>query len=214
MMFMMFVPLLMALSADDVLVRIQEVYDGTRDLKASFKQVWVSEAHGQRRTAYGYVYLKRPGRMRWNYSKPDKKTMVSDGKTLWVHEVDDAQVFRQDLGDAGLPTAVAFLTGEAGAKFKEQFEAELEEDSPHAGPDRVVLRLTPRTPTSKYARLLFVVDTKEWLVRESIVVDHQGSRNHISFWDIRRNTRIPESKFRFVPPSTVKIIDPTRLAPR
>lgn len=211
---MMIAPLILALTADDVLARIQDVYDDTKDLKASFKQVWESEAHGQRRTAYGYVYLQRPGRMRWNYSKPDRKTIVSDGKTLWVYEAEDAQVFRQELDDAGLPTAVAFLTGEVGAKFREQFTAELEPDSPYAGPDRVVVRLTPKTPTPRYAHLLFVIDTSEWLVRESIVVDHQDSRNRISFWDIRRNTRIPESKFRFVPPSTAKIIEPSRLPSR
>jgi len=211
---MLIVPILLAITADEALDRVQQVYDATQDLKASFKQVWESTAHGQRRTAYGYMYLKRSGRMRWNYSKPDKKSIVSDGETLWVYEEEDGQVFRQDLKEAGLPTAVAFLTGEAGAKLKEQFTTSVEEGASYGGPDRVVLRLTPRVPTSQYAHLLFVVDTAEWLVRESIVVDHQDGSNRITFWDIRRNTHIPEGKFRFVPPGAVKVIDPSSLAPK
>ena len=210
---MLILPILLAVTADEALDRVQQVYDGTQDLKASFKQVWESAAHGQRRTAYGYVYLKRSGRMRWNYSKPDRKSIVSDGATLWVHEEEDGQVFRQDLKEAGLPTAVAFLTGEAGAKLKEQFTTAVEEGS-EGGPDRVVLRLMPREPTSQYAYLLFVVDAVEWLVCESVVVDHQDGRNRISFWDIRRNTNIPDGKFRFVPPTAVKVIDPSNLAPK
>ena len=212
---MLILPVFLAVTADEALDRVQQVYDNTQDLKASFKQVWESAAHGQRRTAYGYVYLKRPGRMRWNYSRPDRKSIVSDGETLWVYEEEDGQVFRQDLKEAGLPTAVAFLTGEAGAKLREQFVASVEEDGAiHGGPDQAVLRLTPRVPTSQYAYLLFVVDTTEWLVRESIVVDQQDGRNRISFWDIRRNTRVPESRFRFVPPAAVNVIDPSSLAPK
>jgi outer membrane lipoprotein carrier protein len=211
---MLIAPILLAVTADQALDRVQEAYDATQDFKASFKQVWESAAHGQRRTAYGYVYLKRSGRMRWNYSKPDKKSIVSDGQTLWVHEEEDGQVFRQDLKEAGLPTAVAFLTGDAGARLRQQFSPALESDAALGGPDRVVLRLTPRVPTAQYAYLLFVVDPTEWLVRESIVVDHQDGKNRISFWDIRRNTRIPDSRFRFVPPGDVKVIDPSSLAPK
>ena len=211
---MLIVPILLAVTADEALDRVQQVYDATQDLKASFKQVWESAASGQRRTAYGYVYLKRSGRMRWNYAKPDKKSIVSDGQTLWVYEEEDGQVFRQDLQSAGLPTAVAFLTGDAGAKLKEQFSAAIDNDAALGGPDRVVLRLTPRVPTSQYAYLVFVVDTGEWLVRESVVVDHQDGKNRISFWDIRRNSQIPDSKFRFVPPGATKVIDPSDFSPR
>jgi outer membrane lipoprotein carrier protein len=209
---MLFAPILLAVTSDEALAKVQQVYDATQDLKASFKQVWESPAQGQSRTAYGYVYLKRPGRMRWNYSKPDRKSIVSDGTTLWVYEEEDAQVFRQDLKEAGLPTAVAFLTGAPGAaKLREQFDAVIEQGSPYGGPDRIVLKLTPKQPTPQYAWMFFVVATADWLVRETIVVDQQDGRNRISFWDIQRNTRIPESRFRFVPPGAVKVVDPSSL---
>ena len=56
--------------------------------------------------------LKKPGRMRWEYVKPQKKLMVADGKTLWIYEPDDEQAYRHDLKGSSLPSSVSFLLGE------------------------------------------------------------------------------------------------------
>ena len=175
------------LAAVEILARLQGSYDATVDLKAAFKQTWENPAYGQTRTAYGYVYLKKPGRMRWNYVSPDRKSLVSDGRTLWVYEEEDGQVFRQDVRDAGLPGSAAFLLG--GKKLVEEFDVAIEEGSQLGGPGRIVLRLVPKVPTAQYQQLLFVVDERDWLVHESIIVAHQGSQNRLVFTNIERNTR-------------------------
>lgn len=199
------------LSVTEVLARLQATYDTTNDWKAAFKQTWENPAYGQTRVAYGYVYLRKPGRMRWNYVKPDKKSIVSDGRTLWVYEEEDAQIFRQDLKEAELPAAVAFLGGEK--KLADDFDAVLDSASLLGGEGRMVVRLTPKIPTSQYKHLLFVVDDKEYLVHESVLVDHQGAQNQLTFTNIERNTRVSESKFRFTPPSGIPVISPKDVLP-
>lgn len=203
--------LALLLGLADVLARLQSTYDATDDWKAAFKQDWENPVYGQTRTAYGYVYLRKPGRMRWNYVRPDKKSIVSDGRTLWIYEEEDAQIFRQDLRDAELPAAVAFLGG--GKKLGDEFDAAVDDGSPLGGPGRIVLRLTPRVPTAQYKHVLFVIDAGTFLVRESVVVDHQGAKNHITFTAIERNTRVPDDKFRFVPPAGVPILEPGQVLP-
>ncbi|MEK6607238.1 MAG: outer membrane lipoprotein chaperone LolA [Myxococcota bacterium] len=204
--------LALVLTAAEVLARMQAAYDATDDLKASFKQTWENPAYGQTRVAYGYVYLRKPGRMRWNYLKPDKKSLVSDGKTLWVYEEEDAQIFRQDVRDAGMPAAVAFLGG--GRKLADDFDATIDAASTLGGPGRIVVKLAPKVPTAQFRNLVFVVDDVEFLVRESVVVDHQGAENHLAFTGIERNTRIPDAKFRFVPPAGVPVLDPKSVLPQ
>ena len=57
----------------------------------------------------GEVTFKKPGRMRWDYEKPDKSSYITDGGVLWLYEPDDKQAFKQDLegvaaaGRAGVP---------------------------------------------------------------------------------------------------------------
>jgi outer membrane lipoprotein carrier protein len=204
----------LSLSAPEVVLKVQSQYDATGDWKAAFKQVWENPAYGQTRTAYGYVYLRKPGRMRWNYVKPDKKSIVSDGRTLWVYEQDDGQIFRQDVKAAELPSAVAFLIG--GKRLADEFEVTPVpvDDSPFAGPGRVVLKLVPKVPTAQYRHAFIVVDDQDWLVRETIVVDHQGATNHLTFTSIERNTKIGDSKFQFVPPAGINVIDPKTVLPQ
>src|SRR5438876_995871 len=97
-------------SAKDVAEKMQKFYDSTRDLHARFEQV-IDSGSGGHKKASGELWLKKPGRMRWEYVKPEKKLMIADGQTLWVYEPEDEQAFRQDLKSSSLPSAVAFLTG-------------------------------------------------------------------------------------------------------
>src|SRR6185503_760813 len=73
--------------------KVQRYYDATHDLHAKFSQELTSAIGGPPRKASGEVWLKKPGKMRWDYQQPedDKKVMIADGTTLWVYEADDAQ---------------------------------------------------------------------------------------------------------------------------
>ena len=59
--------------------------------------------------------------------------------------------------------------------------------------------------------LLFIVDPKTFDVRESVITDGQGNVNDLTFADIRTNTRLPDSDFRWSPPSGVRVIDTAKL---
>src|SRR5260221_14729845 len=81
-----------------VVERMQKVYDGTTDLHARFMQI--TEGVMGKRQASGEVWLKKPGKMRWNYEKPEKKLFIADGTTLWVYEPEDEQAFKQALSSS------------------------------------------------------------------------------------------------------------------
>ncbi|MES1208920.1 MAG: outer membrane lipoprotein carrier protein LolA, partial [Pseudomonadota bacterium] len=59
--------------------------------------------------------------------------------------------------------------------------------------------------------LLFVVDPKTFDVRESVITDGQGNVNDLTFADIRTDTRLPDSDFRWSPPPGVRVIDTAKL---
>jgi outer membrane lipoprotein carrier protein len=186
---------------------VQRYYDGAKDLHAKFEQT-LTTAMGTKKKATGEVWLKKPGRMRWDYAKPEKKLMVADGETLWVYEPEDEQAFKQELRSSNLPDSVAFLLGEG--KLKAQFDVKAE-PAPPAGvaqPGEVVLRLVPKRATSAYKALLFVVDPKTGAVNGTVVYDQQGGQSHIRFSALETNKAPEDGKFKFTPPAGTRILKP------
>jgi outer membrane lipoprotein carrier protein len=99
------------LPVDAVVERVQKRYDAANDFRARFTQTLTSKTMGRKTSSAGGVMFKKPGRMRWDYDKPEKAIYVSDGGVLWLYEPEDQQAFKQELKASQLPAALAFLTG-------------------------------------------------------------------------------------------------------
>src|SRR5690348_11488494 len=88
-----------------VTAEVQKRYDGAADFKARFSQTLTSAAMARKTSSSGEVTFKKPGRMRWDYEKPDRNTYVTDGNVLWLYEPEDKQAFKQELKSSQLPAA-------------------------------------------------------------------------------------------------------------
>ena len=167
-------PLLLERNADEpaatVVARVQKYYDATKDLRAKFEQRSASASRAPSK-ASGEVWLKKPGKMRWDYAKPDKKLMVSDGATLWVYEPDDEQAYKQDLKGNALPAQVSFLLGEG--KLDKEFDASMTKVD-GLGADELALKMVPKVGTTAYRYIVFVVDGKSGQVRQTIIYGQDG----------------------------------------
>jgi outer membrane lipoprotein carrier protein len=201
-----------------VVDRVQRRYDAAQDFRAEFNQTLTSQAMNRQTRSAGEVLLKKPGLMRWNYRTPEARMYLSDGAVLWLYEPEDAQAFKQDLKSSQLPAALAFLTGTG--KLAEQFEVEaVARTDPDfskligsGNPRDYLLALHPRQAQPQIKAILFVVEPDTFEVRETVITDAQGNQNDVLFSNIRTNTQIPASTFRFTPPAGVRVIDTARLA--
>ena len=192
------------LTAEQIIIRVQGVYDGTTTFQANFHQVFRHRLNPDRsKEATGVVYLQKPGKMRWEYQDPERKLIVSDGTTLWAYEPSEDQVFEQSLSETDLPTAVSFLLGSG--SLSAEFDVRLIEDSGESA-DRYVLELRPKVASSHYSRLLLVVNRADFQVVRTVVVDHSGNTNSVEFAGVVLNGDIPAGQFRFVRPEGARII--------
>jgi outer membrane lipoprotein carrier protein len=192
-----------------VVAEVQKRYDGASDFRSRFSQTLTSAAMGRKTSSSGEVAFKKPGRMRWDYEKPDKSTYVTDGGVLWLYEPDDKQAFKQELKASQLPAALAFLTGKG--KLATEFDISFADKPAYGTASDYVLSLSPKVAEPQVKNILFVVDPKTFDVRESVITDGQGNVNDIVFADIRVNTKIPEAQFKFTPPAGVRVIDTAKL---
>jgi outer membrane lipoprotein carrier protein len=192
-----------------VVAEVQKRYDGAADFRARFTQTLTSAAMGRKTNSAGEVMFKKPGRMRWDYEKPEKASYVTDGGVLWLYEPDDKQAFKQKLESSQLPAALSFLTGKG--KLTTEFDISFAGKTPYGGAGEHVLSLSPKTPQAQVKTILFIVDPRTFDVRESVITDAQGNVNDLVFADIRVNTKVPDAVFHFTPPAGTRVIDTAKL---
>ena len=183
-----------------VLAGIQAYYAGAADLKAKFTQHYTYKVYDRTQVSSGKVFFKKPRMMRWDYQKPASKVFVADGKTLWVYEPEEGQVFKRDLVGSQLPVALTFMSGEG--DLTKAFDATLTDESKAD----FVLELVPKESAADYQKLLLSVDRSTFQVRESTVIDPVGNVNRVVFTDIKTNSGLPDRGFQFTPPEGVRVI--------
>jgi len=198
-----------------VLEHVQKRYDQAKDFRARFSQNYVRAVVGRATLSTGTLTFKKPGRMRWDYDKPEARMFLSTGQVLWLYEPEEKQAFKQDLKSSQLPGALAFLMGKG--KITDEFEVAFAQekkdakDKPLGRPGDIRLALTPKQPQSAYKLIVFVVDPKEFLVRESVLVDAEGNTNHFVFDGIEVNSKVADALFKWNPPAGVRVVDTNQM---
>jgi len=185
-------------SAEELARRLEQRQRSLSDLTARFVQTYRSGVIGREVIERGVVSIKRPGRMRWDYREPEKKTFVSDGKTFYFYVPADRQVIvRDQAGDHGVPALL--LSGRG--KLLDQFEAGLET----APPGLTRLRLVPRRTDPEIEKIFVDVDA-EARIRAIQVFDAEGNVSRFEFDDIRENVGLKDRLFRFEVPRGVEVV--------
>lgn len=183
-----------AADAPGVLEGVQRWLDATRDLQGRFEQTLVSGAMGTGVTESGELFIKRPGRMRWDYLDPERKVALVDGSATSLYIEEDGELVHGRLdGESDLLTTL--LTGDR--RLAELFEAELLGD---ARPGFYRLSLTPRQREEAFERIVLTLRPPEFAIEAAEVLDPAGNRMLYLFSDLRRNGHLPDGVFRFEPP--------------
>ncbi|MDH3877689.1 MAG: outer membrane lipoprotein carrier protein LolA, partial [Desulfobacterales bacterium] len=79
------------LTVDQILGHVENKYTNSK-FAADFIQKSTIKAMNITDMATGKVYIKYPGMMRWEYEKPDRQIIITDGDKLWVYRPEDNQV--------------------------------------------------------------------------------------------------------------------------
>ena len=192
-----------------VIARVQSRYDQAKDFQARFTQKYSRQVVGRVTVSAGQVHFKKPGRMRWDYDKPEARMFLSNGQLLWLYEPEEKQAFKQDLQTSQLPAVLAFLMGKG--RIADEFEVAWSNDTRFGRTEDYRLSLRPKQPQSTYKSIVFVVDAGDFSVRESVLVDQQGNANHFVFSDLKINAKVSDEVFRWSPPAGVRVIDTGKL---
>lgn len=182
---------------------VDEHYNRLRTLQAEFTEIY--RGSGIERTESGTLWLKKPGKMRWEYRSPREKLFLSDGKDAWFYLPGDRQVRKtpvRKLDDLRSP--LGFLLG------KTRLEKELHGLS--AAPDvaplnegDMVLRGVPKTMADRINQVLLEITPADQIARIAIE-EVDGSITEYRFINQKENVEVANQRFRFVPPPGTEMV--------
>jgi len=187
-----------AQDAKTVVKSVQAFYKGKKQATIKFKQTFTNHTFGKAVPAQmGMLYIKTPGKMRWNYFRKKKltKSIISNSKYLYVVDHGNKEVIKQKLSKSNLPSAITFLYGK-GDLLKDYTPA-ITTSSGYGTSNDIVLDLTPKAASAQVAELFLVVDASDYRVKQSVIVDSSQNTNHFEFFEPDFGKKIADTKFRF-----------------
>jgi outer membrane lipoprotein carrier protein len=179
-------------------------YNHLQSLEAQFTEVY--RGAGIERTESGTVWLKKPGKMRWEYRSPREKLFVSDGKAAWFYVPDDRQARKTDARKLeDLRSPLAFLLGKAKLE-KELTGLSLAADIPPMEPGDVVLRGVPQGLADRIGEIIVEV-TADHQIARIVIQDVDGSATEYRFTEQKEDVTVADGRFRFTPPAGTETVE-------
>jgi outer membrane lipoprotein carrier protein len=183
---------------------VDERYNHLHTFQAEFTEIY--HGAGMERTESGTLWLKKPGKMRWQYRSPKEKLFLSDGKDAWFYVPGEPQARRtavKKLDDLRSP--LAFLLGKT--KLEKELQAlSLASDVAPLTAGNVVLRGVPRSLVDRVSQVLLEITPERWIGR--IVIDEvDGSATEYRFGSQKEDMAVPDQEFHFTIPNGVEVIE-------
>jgi outer membrane lipoprotein carrier protein len=217
-----FFPLSQSGEVKELTARMEVRYRSAKTLQATFLERYAENGSVVRSEA-GIAYFRRPGKMRWEYERPEKDLFLVDGKTAWFYVPADHTVTRVPARQSGdLRTPLALLAGQMKVSRVCSHVEFADTEKPVAEGD-VVLRCFVRGEKQDAARtdnpenalgaagandaVFFEVARDRGELARLIVRQPGGIEVEFRFENWRFDPAVPDSLFRFEPPPGVAIVN-------
>jgi outer membrane lipoprotein carrier protein len=192
-------------TAAELAQSLQRKYDTIRDFSADFTHTYKSGALRKQLTEKGRLLIKKPGKMRWNYTSPEEKLFVSDGVKVYSYIPQDKQVIVSTVPKDDTAAAPAlFLAGKG--NLVRDFTASRAEAPAGSAAGTTALKLVPKTPQPDYDWLILLVDSGSLGLRGLVSTDAQGGTSTFSFANLKENIGLADKEFTFQMPRGVDVI--------
>jgi outer membrane lipoprotein carrier protein len=197
-------------SVSEFASRVDDHYNHLRTLRAKFTEEY--QGAGTARSETGTLVLKKPGKMRWEYTAPRTKLFITDGKTAYFYVPGEQQVRKQDVKNLDdLRSPLRYLLG------KTKLEKEFADLSFAAGPPVIsaanrVFQGVPKAMGDQVSDVQLEVTPRYEIVR-ILIHENDGSKTEFRFTDLEENIDAGDYLFEFSPPRGVEVLEGSSFAP-
>lgn len=181
---------------------LQRKYSRMQGFGADFVQVYVG-SDGRLIRESGQLLLRRPRKARWEYTSPERKLFLSDGKNVFFYVYGEKNATVSPIKETVDPQIpFLFLLGQGNLK-RDFSRIEVASGEATTGSDNQVLRLFPKKAPEEFKQLLVEVKISSFEVRRMVIFERSGARMDFFLSNVRENFVAGDEQFRFSPPPGV-----------
>ena len=177
---------------DYILKELEKRYTGSQ-FSADFLQESTIKAMEITDFASGRVYVRYPGMMRWEYEKPERQAIITDGHKLWIYRPLDNQVMTGN--------APVFFRDGKGASFlsdirlvRQKFTITSHQPE---GENLYELRLVPREKTLNISQIRLYIVPRAFTIARIVTLDDYGDDTRIDIVNTQFNVELDPGLFTF-----------------
>ena len=187
---------------DQLINTLQAKYNKLSSLSADFTQMYNAPGQKSRRES-GHLLIRKPGKMRWDYTAPEAKLFISDGKWLYEYFPADKYASRSTIKESGdMRAPFAFLLGRG--NLRRDFKTiEFARESPVKAGNKV-LRMVPKR-AADFKELVIEIDPGSLQIARLSLVESGGARSDFLFSNLRENVPASDAQFTFKAPAGVEL---------
>lgn len=178
--------------------RLREFVDGAKTMRAQFNQSVLDRAGKVTNESSGTMQFSRPGKFRWEYTKPFPQLIVGDGKKLWIWDSDLEQVTVKKLSESLGSSPAALLAGNN--EIERSFT--LIDGGNIDGLEWLLAQPKDRDTSFESIRMGF----GEAGLQVMELVDSFGQTTLIRFAKVEKNPKLAADLFKFTPPKNADVV--------
>ena len=179
-------------------------YNHLRTLECEFTEIY--SGSGSERTESGMLWLKKPGKMRWEYRSPRAKLFVVDGKNAWFYVPGERQVRRASMKKLDdLRSPLAFLLGKTKLE-KELRGLSLAPDVAPLAAGDIMLRGVPGGLRDRLTQVLLEI-TPDSSISRIVLEESDGATIEYRFGKNKEDVQIADQQFEFRVPDGVEVVE-------
>ena len=184
---------------------LQKKYAAIKDFSADFVHTYSGGVLRKQITERGHLLIKKPGKMRWEYTAPEPKLFVSDGQKMYSYLPQDKQVIVTSVPqDDQATTPMLFLAGKG--DLTRDFSTSIVETPPELPRGAESRKLVPNSRQTDYDWLIVAVEPGSLAIVGLVTADAQGGKSSFSFTKLKENVGLADKDFAFRIPRGVDVV--------
>ena len=194
----------------EIAQKLQSTYEEAASLVADFTQTTSIKFSKRVRQGSGSMIFLKPGRMRWDYLKPDHQILISDGKTISMYFEKSNQMIISDARDY-LQSDVTYSLFAGTGDILKDFDI-FKPDFENVEEDFHLIKLVPKLTHPHVSYIHAWITDETFLLEHLQIVDHFDTVTDLFFENVQINSKsyggreIMKDLFSFTPPANTEII--------
>jgi outer membrane lipoprotein carrier protein len=192
--------------AEDAIGSLTNLLLGVHTMQADFSQNVKDKSARSLFLSGGHMALERPGKFRWDVTRPNPQLIIANGTKLWVYDKDLEQVTIRAFHKAAGQTP-ALLLSDSTLDLNKDFTVQEGKNFQSIANYRIFI-LTPKDKEDPFETIKISFIDKH--LHDMQLEDKLGHVTTIAFQNVKTGIPLAASLFTFQPPPHVDVIDETK----